>query len=328
MNKIYGNRLLLSTVRNMIKNNHTANSVIIFGEKGSGKKLTANYYANMLLCENPYDGYPCGMCSSCRNFLSGNHPDVIYPETSGKLEGYSVDTIRDIIKDAFIKPNNNTGRKIYIFRDCRNMDSRSQNMLLKLIEEPPEYAFFIFTAESKYEFLPTIISRCLCFNTSPCTEDEVFSALSEKGISENEINSAVSCFHGNIGMCLDYINDGNLRKQVDLTKRISDSIIRKDEYNLNSALCSIGNDRKNILAVLSMLDKLMRDCAVFNKDKSAPCIGCCRESAEKLSLMLTANQAEKIHRCIENARNAISFNVNSSVTMSALCAEIIDVIRS
>ena len=72
MNKIYGNRLLLSTVRNMIKNNHTANSVIIFGEKGSGKKLTANYYANMLLCENPYDGYPCGMCSSCRNFLSGN----------------------------------------------------------------------------------------------------------------------------------------------------------------------------------------------------------------------------------------------------------------
>ena len=328
MNKIYGNRLILSAMRNMIKNNHTANSVIIFGEKGSGKKLIADYYANMLLCEKPDEGNPCGLCPSCRNFLAGSHPDVTYPETSGKLEGYSVDTIRNIINDAFIKPNNNTGRKIYIFRDCRNMDSRPQNMLLKLIEEPPEYAFFIFTAESKYEFLPTILSRCICFSTSPCQEDEVFSALSEKGFSENEINSAVNCFHGNIGMCIDFIKDDNLRKQVDLTKRISDSIIRKDEYALNAALYSIGSDRKNIFSVLSMFDKLMRDCAVFNKDKSAPDIGCCRESAVTLSGNVTAYQAEKIHRCIENARNAIRFSINASVAMSALCAEITDIIRS
>ena len=328
MNKIYGNRLLLSTIENMTKNNHAANCVIFFGEKGSGKKLIADYYANTLLCENPSGGKPCGICHPCRNFLSGTHPDVTYPETSGKLEGYSVDTIRNIISDAFIKPNNKTGRKIYIFRDCRNMDSRPQNMLLKLIEEPPEYVFFIFTAESKYEFLPTVLSRCICLNTAPCTEDETFSALSEKGFSENEINSAVKCFHGNIGMCIDFIKDDNLRKQVDLTKRISDSIIRKDEYSLNSALFSIGSDRKNILSVLSMVDKLIRDCAVLNKDKSAHDIGCCRENALALSQTVTAYQAEKIHRCIEDARNAIRFNVGASIAMSALCAEINDIIRS
>ena len=328
MNKIYGNKILLSTLKNMIKNNHTANSVIIFGEKGSGKKLIADYYANMLLCENPADGCPCGACPSCRNFSNGNHPDVKYVETSGKLEGYSVDTIRDTISDAFIKPNNRTGRKIYIFRDCNNMDSRPQNMLLKPVEEPPEYAFFIFTAESKYEFLPTILSRCICLTTSPCTEEEVKNALVEYGFPDGEINSAVKSFHGNTGMCIDYITDDNLRKQVDLTKLICNSIIRKDEYALNSALYSIGSDRKNILSVLSMLDKIMRDCAVLKCDKNAENIGCCRESAEKLSLMLTANQAEKIHRNIENARNALRFNINAPLLLSALCAEIIDTARS
>ncbi|MBR1592670.1 MAG: DNA polymerase III subunit delta' [Ruminococcus sp.] len=326
MKKIYGNRPLLSTIENMTKNNHTVNSVIFFGEKGSGKKLIADYYANTLLCENPEDDKPCGICNSCRNFLAGNHPDVKYPETSGKLEGYSVDTVRNIISDAFIKPNNKTGRKIYIFRDCRNMDTRPQNMLLKIIEEPPEYAFFIFTAESKYEFLPTIISRCICFPTSPCSEEDTICALKENGFSENEITSAVECFHGNIGMCIDYIKNDRLGKYVDLTKRISDSIIRKDEYSLGHALCSAGSDRKNIFSVLSMFDKLMRDCAVLNKDKNAQTIGCCRESAERLSERITPCQAEKIHISIENAASAVRYNVSAPVALSALCAEISDII--
>lgn len=327
MKKIYGNEFVLSTLDNMIKTGRTANSVILYGEKGSGKKLIANYYTAQLLCENKIDGKPCGVCNSCRNVEAEHHPDVVYVQTSGKLEAYSVDTAREVRADAFIKPNNNTGRKIYQFRDCRRMSTQTQNALLKIIEEPPEYAYFIFTAESKYEFLPTIISRCVCFGISPCTEEQAEMSLTESGYSKDEITMAVNCFHGNIGLCTGYITDEKLREKVNLTKSLSESIIRRDEYGLNSVLYSAGSDRKDIYDVLSMTDRLIRDAVVLSKNSNASTIGCFREGALKLSAMMTVYQGAMIHKALEKSWRAIECNVYPALVIASLCAEIAEIME-
>lgn len=322
MEKIYGNEYLLSTLSSMASSGRTAHSVLFYGEKGSGRKLMARYYTQLLLCGNPSEGKPCGVCNACRNAEASAHPDVIYAEKSGKLGGYSVDTARAICSDAFIKPNNSSGRKIYIFPDCHNMDTRTQNTLLKIIEEPPDYAYFIFTAESKSDFLPTIISRCVCFGLSACTEEQAAAALSERGFSDADIAEAVGAFHGNIGMCIDYLTDENLRRTVNLTKSITDSIIRKDEYALNAALFTLGKERADVRNTLSLLDKLMRDAAVLGKDGGAEAIGCYRDGAVRLSQMITAYQAARIHRFIEKAWNAVEFNINIPLALAALSGEI------
>ncbi|MDE6776098.1 MAG: DNA polymerase III subunit delta' [Ruminococcus sp.] len=327
MKKIYGNKYLLDTLHNMIRQNKPAHSVIFYGEKGSGRKLMADYYTSQLLCKFPDGGKPCGVCSSCRNNGAGVHPDVMYVPTEGKLESYSVRTARAVIADSGIKPNNDTARKVYIFRDCRNMSTQTQNTLLKLIEEPPEYAYFIFTAESRNEFLPTIISRCICLGVSTCTTDEAVQSLSESGYNTDEINSATACFHGNIGRCTDYILNSELKKQVDLTKRISDSIIRKDEYGLNSALYSVGSSRNDIREVLSMLDKLIRDCAILSRDKDARTISCFRGAAQQLSGMMTVYQAISVHDTIEKAWKAVDSNVSAPLVFSGLCAEIMTILN-
>lgn len=327
MKKIYGNKHLLDTLNNMICQDKTAHSVIFYGEKGSGRKLMADYYTSQLLCKSPVGGKPCGACSSCRNITAGIHPDVMYVPTEGKLEGYSVKTARAVISDSGIKPNNDTARKVYIFRDCRNMSTQTQNTLLKLIEEPPDYAYFIFTAESRNEFLPTIISRCICLGVSTCTVDEAVQSLAENGYNTDEINAATACFHGNIGRCTDYILNGELKKQVDLTKRISDSIIRKDEYGLNSALYSIGSGRNSIREILSMLDKLIRDCAILSRDESARTIGCFREAAQQLSKMMTVYQAISVHDTIEKAWRAVDSNVSAPLVFAGLCAEIMTILN-
>ena len=326
MKKIYGNKQLIDTLERMADSGRTAHSLLICGEKGSGRKLMAKYYARALMCESPADGKPCGVCSTCRNIENDIHPDVIYPQKTGKLGNYSVETARDIIADAYIKPNNSSGCKVYIFTDCRNVDERTQNTLLKLIEEPPEYAYFIFTCGSKSEFLSTIISRCVCFSTSPCTEDEAAEALAESGYSQQEILSAVNCFHGNIGMCESYINDEKLRKRVDLTKSLADSIIRKDEYALSVGLFSAGRERDDVRETLSMLDKLARDAAVLSKDSSSGTIGCFREEALALSDSLTAYQAAKLHSCIETAWKAVGRNVSIPLALTALGAEIMEIV--
>lgn len=326
MKKIYGNDYLLSTLENMVRRDKAAHAVLFYGEKGSGKKLFAKYYTKLLLCESPVDGRPCGGCTACKNVESGFHPDVIYPEKSGKLGGYSVETAGSVASDAFIKPNNKSGRKVYIFADCRNFDSRPQNKLLKLIEEPPDYAYFIFTAESKSVFLPTIISRCVCFGTSVCTEDQAKQALADEGYSQEDIRSAVSCFHGNIGMCRSYLFDDALRRKVDLTKTLADSIIRRDEYAMNSAFYTVAKDRNDVCEVFSMLDKLIRDAVVLKNVPESQAIGCFGDGAKKLSDRLAVYQAAKLHRHIEKARSAVESNVNIPLVLAALCAEIISTV--
>ncbi len=326
MKKIYGNQYLLGTLNNMRESGRSAQSVIFYGEKGSGKKLMADYYTSQLLCEAPVHGAPCGKCAACRNVAAGFHPDVTYVPTEGKLEGYSVRIARAVNSDASIKPNNNTARKVYIFRDCRNMNTQAQNALLKLIEEPPSYAYFIFTAESKTEFLPTIISRCVCFGVSVCTEEEAETSLLENGFSREEVAGAVSCFHGNIGRCTDYIVNEKLRDQVDLTKRIANSIIRRDEYGLNAAFFAVGSGRGDIREVLTMIDRLVRDAAVLGRDSKAKTIGCFRDAAEKLSGMITVYQAMNIHDVIERAWRAVEANVGAPLVMAGICAEIMEII--
>ena len=326
MKKIYGNDHLLATLNSMVINDRAAHSLMLYGDRGCGKKLIAQYYTELLMCEAPTEEGPCGVCNACRNVEKNIHPDVIFPEKSGKLGGFSVETARRVISDAFIKPNNNSGKKVYIFSDCHNIDIRTQNTLLKIVEEPPDYAYFIFTAESKNEFLPTIISRCVCLAAYTASQEDAVKALTYEGLDPDKIKSAVECFHGNIGMCRRFIFDDSLRKQVDLTKLIADSIIRKDEYTLNVLLCSAGSDRNDIREVLTMLDKLVRDAAVLGEDKNARLIGCDRRSAERLAGIITGRQAFRIHRHIENAWAAIEANAGAALALTALCAETASVV--
>lgn len=322
MKKIYGNDYLLSTLENMVSCGKTAHTLLFYGEKGCGKKLIAGYYIKLLLCENKSDGKPCGICQSCRNIDANAHPDVVFVEKSGKLGGFSVETVGEISSGAYIKPNNKSNVKVYVFADCRNFDPRPQNKLLKLIEEPPDYAYFIFTAESKSVFLPTIISRCVCFGVSVGTEEEAALALSESGCDNEQIKKAVDCFHGNIGMCTDYIFNEELRNKVDLTKSIADSIIRKDEYALNSSFFSLGKDRNDIKTTLLLLDALIRDAAVLTKNSKAKTVGCFRNGAERLAESITVYQAAKIHKLIEGAWRAIECNVTAPLALASLCAGI------
>lgn len=326
MKKIYGNKFLLSTLDNMRATNKLAQAVIFYGEKGSGKKLIADYYTALILCESPVGDKPCGKCRSCRNFFNGRHPDVIYVRKEGKLESFTVKTARFVSYDVSVKPNNMTDKKVYIFSDCLNVNTHTQNALLKLIEEPPPYAYFIFTADSKSEFLPTVISRCLCFASSVCSEQEAEEALLNQGFKPNDIRDAISCFHGNIGRCTEYITDEKVREQVDLTKRVANSIINRDEYYLNASFYSLSGMRSSIRELLSAVDALVRDAAVLGKNENADTIGCYREAAESLSGIITPYQAVNIHKVLNRAWKAIEANANAPLVLAGVCSEIMEII--
>lgn len=323
INKIYGNSFALHMISSMFESGRIPHSFLIYGEKGLGKKTLAKYLAMSLLCESK-SGKPCGRCHSCKIAEKNVHPDIIYPVAGGKLNTYTVETCRHICSDAYIVPNN-SDKKVYIFSDADNIQLPAQNALLKIVEEPPMHVYFIFTAASKDSFLPTILSRVTSTGVSECGKDECIEALKARNYDETVISDAVSAFGGNIGMCIEYIENPQLQTLTALTKRAVNSIINKDEYSLLAVFSDpVLKDRTMAREFLKMLDCIIRDSTVFRYNENTHFCGCFRKGAEQLSEKLSVKSAIKISRYLNQAAADIKANVSPVVLMSALCGEIID----
>ena len=136
-----------------------SHAYIFYGEKGSGKKTLADLFARALQCEAGGDK-PCNQCTSCKQALNRNQPDIIYVQHE-KPGNISVDEIRkQVNNDIAIKPYSSE-RKIYIIDEAEKMNQQAQNAILKTIEEPPEYAIIFLLTENADSLLPTIRSRCV-----------------------------------------------------------------------------------------------------------------------------------------------------------------------
>ena len=102
---------------------------------------------------------PCGVCKGCVNARRQSHPDILVLPLPPKKKQYSVEQMRDLIKDAYILPNE-AGAKVYILQNCDEwFPPLPQNTFLKLSEEPPQNVFFILLCKSAQSLLPTILSR-------------------------------------------------------------------------------------------------------------------------------------------------------------------------
>ena len=128
----------------------------------------ARFAAAAMECE-AQSGKPCLQCRQCRKVLEDIHPDVQTVQDPDHRE-LPVDLLRSLRQDAYIRPNDGAA-KVYIFPDCDALNQRDQNVLLKLVEEGPGYAAFLFCAENPGVLLPTVRSRCAELSVRP-TEQE------------------------------------------------------------------------------------------------------------------------------------------------------------
>ena len=135
---------------------HTLSHAIIL--TGTGDLVeAARFVAAAHLCRE--DGAPCLTCNSCRKVREGIHPDVITVQDTEHKE-LTVETVRQLKQDVYVQPNEGQ-RKVYLFADCQQLNERDQNVLLKIVEEGPPYAAFLFCAASSHGLLPTVRSRCV-----------------------------------------------------------------------------------------------------------------------------------------------------------------------
>ena len=161
-------------------------TILIEGERANDEALLT---AKACVCSGKMP--PCGVCSHCIKATSSNHPDIILYKPSSKHNPYKIETVRKLRQDAYIKPNE-AMHKVYIISDADDISVQSQNALLKILEEPPSYAVFIITCNSKNKLLETIISRAAFFTAKGDAvinekAAEVANDIASKVLSTNEL---------------------------------------------------------------------------------------------------------------------------------------------
>lgn len=149
------NSTLERTVRRAAEQGRLSHAIVL---SGTGDLTdAARFIAAAHVCEGT--DRPCLRCRHCRKVLEGIHPDVSVIRDTEHRE-LTVDAVRELRQDVYIRPNE-AARKVYIIADSRQLNERDQNVLLKIVEEGPAYAAFLFCAETAAALLPTVRSRCV-----------------------------------------------------------------------------------------------------------------------------------------------------------------------
>jgi DNA polymerase III subunit delta' len=207
----HGNSDTVRQIRDMLARERFPHGVILAGPAGSGKYTLATMVARAMNClEQPItDGLPdyCGKCSNClriaqledlesrvaeateareglketdkketRLFIQ-THPDVLVIPPDPPQMMIKVDQVRRVIESIYYRPSEGKER-VFIFTDAAFM-KEAANSLLKVLEEPPEFATIFLLAENAGELLPTIRSRCMLLQLRSLSVEEIEEHLAQ-----------------------------------------------------------------------------------------------------------------------------------------------------
>lgn len=132
------------------------------GRLGAARKLAAAY-----LC--PAAGGPCGMCRHCVKVERGIHPDVIFLSPAPGRADITMEQVRAMRSDVYIRPNEGS-RKVYVIDGTDGLRPECQNVLLKVLEDGPAYGAFVLCLPRPGMLLDTVCSRCGHLSLPPAGE--------------------------------------------------------------------------------------------------------------------------------------------------------------
>lgn len=316
---IIGQRQLVEHLQNAITSNKTSHAYIINGERSSGKEFIANVFAQALQCEAG-GAEPCGECHSCKQAMTGNHPDII-KVTHEKPNTIGVEDIRaKINNDIGIKPYSSP-YKVYIMNEGEKMTVQAQNALLKTIEEPPVYAVILILTTNLDALLPTVLSRCVVLNMKPVADDLVKKYLMEEiRIPEYKADVCVAFARGNVGkakaLAASEEFDNIKNEAVTLLKYIREMEIS----DIVTAIRKISEYKMEINDYLDILAVWYRDVLLFKATNDANHLIFKDEIQyiRKIADQSTYEGIEIIIDALEKAKSRLQANVNFDLTIELL----------
>jgi DNA polymerase-3 subunit delta' len=176
-----GNPQAVAAVREMLAGGRVPGALLFAGPEGVGKKTLALMMAKARVCERGPTDF-CDQCAHCRKadqiFATEQEDSARRRESKDsarRVEGLVyfdlqliepltkfilTEQIRQLRTIAYTRPFE-FPRRIFILDEAQAIHWQAVDLLLKVLEEPPETTSFILICASAFELRSTIRSRCM-----------------------------------------------------------------------------------------------------------------------------------------------------------------------
>jgi len=246
--EMIGQKAVVQTLQNAIKNDRVSQAYIFSGMRGIGKTTAARILAKALNCKEGPTPTPCNECEFCTSINEDRSVDVL------EIDGASnrgIDEVRSLREGVKYRPIHSRF-KVIIIDEVHMLTREAFNALLKTLEEPPPHTVFLFATTEFHKVPATIVSRCQHFEFKKISHKELINHLLD--ITKRE-SITISPFGLNL---IAEAADGSLRDVLSLL----DQAVAFSGENIND------EDLKEILGTISQ-DLLLQFSEVILGEQSS-----------------------------------------------------------
>lgn len=240
---------------NLLKNEFSQNRIPhAFLLIGNNTELPLTYLAMSLLCDQTL---ACEKCNDCRKVKENKYSDII--RFNGKDSSIKKGDI-ELIQNSFKKSSLEGKAKIYIIENIEYATKEAMNTLLKMLEEPTEGIYAIFTANNASRVLPTILSRCQVIDIKPDNKNVIIAALVKEDIPKEAAN-ILAYLSASIDAAKELYDERFEYMQLQVINFIEDLYLKPTNLIINTQtnLLKKYKERDDVKLFLNMLVLAMKD---------------------------------------------------------------------
>ena len=295
-----GNESVVNRLRAMLASRRFPQAVILAGPEGAGKYTLAQMLAKAMNCLSPTttDGLPdfCGVCDNCRRIAQADdlsarfaeavearealrdadrretriliqtHPDVLVIPPDPPQMMIKVDQVRHATESIYYRPAE-SARKVYIFTDSAFM-KESANALLKILEEPPDFAHIFLLTTNPGELLVTIRSRSALFTLAslPAAELEQLLRKQRPELNDKQRRLMASLAGGAVGKARRFDLAAYVERRNHALALLNSGDDHSELFRVTETYRSGAEGKEQLEALIAIMYALLEDLLALKSD--------------------------------------------------------------
>jgi len=169
--EVVGQDAVVTTLEQAAEQDKLAHAFLFAGSRGTGKTSVARILAKILMTKGITD--ETIQKQIIKGVEEGNIVDLLEIDAASNR---GIDDVRDLIEKIQFSPVV-ASTKVYVIDEVHMLTKEAFNALLKTLEEPPLYAYFILATTELHKIPSTIQSRCQCFPFRAIPEEDIIRRL-------------------------------------------------------------------------------------------------------------------------------------------------------
>lgn len=316
---VYGHDWAVAQLRRGLINGRMRHAYLFVGVESVGKMTLARYMAMALNCLDPdISARPCGVCSSCRRVLSGNHPDIITAQRESDTAALKIEEVRNVTNKLALKPYEARYR-IAIFPDFDAAQPRAQDALLKTLEEPPRHAVLILLAPALENILPTITSRSQVLHLRPAAISTTAAVLRDHfGADDDRAALLARLSGGRVGWAIQVLQQPDLLDQRLQALDLLESLIVANRAERFNTAADLARDKGALITLLDMWQVYWRDVLLLAHGDFPPTNADRTDRLRRLANRVGADGALAALRATRTLLDTLETNANVRLALEVM----------